>query len=202
VLQREVQSKLYWEPDSKTLRAYFDAHKDKFIKPETVSFSELFLSFAGRDEAQVRAKAKQLYDQLKGGADFEKVVKESGDPPYLAAQSKGKVDKFPIKEIDDKKVLNALAGVKPGDYTLPINVEQQGIAILKVDAREVPTGEAAFDEQAIRVAILQEKVPEAQKSYMAKLRNDAYIKVSETYRPIVSPILFADERKTTTATKQ
>ena len=32
-----------------------------------------------------------------------------------------------------------------------------------------------------------------------KLRNEAYIKVNETYRPIVSPILFADERKATSA---
>lgn len=202
VLQREVQSKLYWEPESKALRAYFDTHKDKFVKPETVSFSELFLSFAGRDEAQVRAKAKQIYDQLKAGADFDKVVKESGDPAYLAAQTKGKVDKFPVKDIADKKLVSALAGVKPGDYTLPFDVDQVGMAILKVDAREIPNGDAAFDEQAVRVAILQEKMPEAQKNYMAKLRGEAYIKVSESYRPIVSPILFADERKTTSSAKQ
>jgi hypothetical protein len=27
------------------------------------------------------------------------------------------------------------------------------------------------------------------------LREDAYIKISDNYRPLVSPILFADERK-------
>ena len=32
--------------------------------------------------------------------------------------------------------------------------------------------------------------------------SDAYIKVNETYRPMVSPILFADERKATTSAKQ
>src|SRR4051794_10903991 len=41
VLQKEVQSKLYWQPSTTDLKAYYEAHKDKFIKPETVSFSEL-----------------------------------------------------------------------------------------------------------------------------------------------------------------
>ena len=36
---------------------------------------------------------------------------------------------------------------------------------------------------------------QAQKDYLAKLRDDAYIKISDAYRPMVSPILFADERK-------
>ena len=196
VLQKEVQSKLYWQPNTTELKAYFEAHKDKFIKPETVSFSELFLGFAGRDEAAVRTKAKTLYDQLKAGADFAKIVKENGDPPTLT-QGTGKIEKFPVKDISDPKIAKAMVGVKAGDYTLPIEVDQLGIAILKIDGREQQSNDAAFEENAVRLAILQEKGPDAQKAYMAKLRNEAFIKVNETYRPIVSPILFADERKTT-----
>jgi len=199
VLQKEVQSKLYWQPSTTDLKAYYESHKDKLIKPETVSFSELFLGFAGRDEAQVRTKSKQVYDQLKAGGDFDKIVKESGDPSYLAANTGGKVDKFPVAEISDPKMAKALAGVKPGDYTLPVEIDQVGIAILKVTAREAKSNDSTFDENAVRVAILQEKGPDAQKAYLAKLRKDAFIKVNETYRPIVSPILFADERKATSA---
>jgi len=202
VLQKEVQSKLYWEPTGTVVKAYFEAHKDKFIKPETVSFSEFFLSYAGRDEAQVRTMAKGFYDQLKAGADFDKLVKENSDPAYLAAQTGGKVDKYPVTEISDKKIANALTGVKQGDYTLPIDIDQVGMAILKVTAREQRSSDATFDDGAVRMAILQEKGPDAQKAYMTKLRNDAYIKVNESYRPIVSPILYADERKTTTPAKQ
>ncbi len=203
VLQREVQSKLYWQPDGKELKTYFEAHKDKFIKPETVSFSELFLGFAGRDETQIRTKAKQLYDQLKAGADFDKIVKDNGDPSYLASQTGGKVEKFPVTEISDKKLASAIAGVKPGDYTLPIDLpDGVGMAILKVTGREARSSDSTFDENAVRQAILVEKGPDAQKAYMTKLRNEAYIKVNESYRPIVSPILFADERKTTSTAKQ
>ncbi|MBV9241779.1 MAG: SurA N-terminal domain-containing protein [Acidobacteria bacterium] len=195
VLQKDVQAKIYWQANGTEVKAYYEGHKDKFVKPETVSFDELFLNYAGRDEAQVRTRAKQIYDQLKGGADFDKTVKEQADQPYLAAQTGGKVDKFPVAEIKEDKIAKALTGVKVGDYTLPIDIEQVGMAILKVTGREAKSSESTFDENAVRMAIVQEKAPQAQKDYFAKLRNDSYIKVSESYRPLVSPLLFADERK-------
>ena len=51
-----------------------------------------------------------------------------------------------------------------------------------------------FDEGAVRLAMTNEKIVDEQKKFMKELREDAYIKISENYRPIVSPILFADER--------
>jgi len=43
--------------------------------------------------------------------------------------------------------------------------------------------------------MMKESLPDRQKKYMSELRTESYIKISETYRPLVSPILFADERK-------
>ena len=93
VLQRDLQSKVYWESNGKEVKDYYEKHKDKFTKPETVSFSELFLGFAGRDEASVNDKAKQLYTQLKAGGDFDKIVKENGDPGAIT-QGTGKLEKL------------------------------------------------------------------------------------------------------------
>lgn len=196
VLQREVQAKIYWAAQGDELKDYFEKHKDKFTKPETVSFSELFLGFAGRDESQVRQKAKQLYDQLKAGADFAKLVKENGDRGVIS-DGAGKVEDAPVATLSKMaKIGDAIKGVKAGDYTLPIELDQMGMAILRIDARQAASNDSVFDESAVRLAITNEKSPEAQKAFMSKLRADAYIKVSDTYRPLVSPLLFADERKT------
>jgi hypothetical protein len=51
--------------------------------------------------------------------------------------------------------------------------------------------------------MLQENFPTAQKKFFTTLREEAYIKISETYRPLVAPVLFSEERKEkTVSTKQ
>ena len=192
VIQKEIQQKVYWEANGKDLKEYFEKHKDKFTKPETVSFSELFLGFAGRDEKTVREKAKLLYTQLKAGGDFAKLAKEND--PGVVTQGTGKAEKLVVKDLVDT-IGKPLSGIKVGEVTEPINIEELGISILKVDSREKASSETVFDENAVRMAILNEKFPAEQKKFMAKLRDDSYIKISDSYRPIVSPILFADERK-------
>ncbi len=193
VIQREVQSKVYWEATSKQLKDYYEKNKGKFTKPETVSISELFLGFDGRDEAAVREKAKQIYAQLKGGADFATLVKENPDRGPVT-EGAVKAEKLVVANLSDV-LAKPLKNVKAGDVTEPFLAEQLGMVILKVDEREAASTESVFEENAVRMAILQEKMPTEQKKFMAKLRTDSYIKISETYRPLVSPILFADERK-------
>jgi len=199
VLQREVQSKVYWAATPAEVKDYFEKHKDKFSTPETVSMSEIFLGFAGRNEAAVREKAKNLVTLARTGVDFAKLVAENSDRPD-AAQTKGKVDPINVKDLDPKFV-TAIKGLKAGGISDPVDVDQTGISILRIDARTQASNDAKFDENAVRIAILNEKAPQAQKDYLAKLRDDAYIKISDTYRPMVSPILFADERKDTSKAK-
>ena len=199
VIQREVQSKIYWGLTNRELKEYYDKNKAKFTKPETVSISEIFLSFAGRNEADIREKAKALYAQLKAGGDFDKLAKENADPG-IVTRGTGKAEKLAVGDMVNV-LSKPLSGLKVGEYTQPFEVDQLGLAILRVDARVQSSNESVFDENAVRVAIMTERFPEEQKKYMAKVRDDSYIKISDSYRPIVSPILFADERKEKAGTK-
>ncbi len=193
VIQREVQSKIYWGVSGKELKDYFEKNKTAFTKPETVSFSELFLGFAGRNEADVRAKAKQIHAQLKAGGEFDKLVKENADPGVVT-QGTGKAEN--LKVADLVEVLSKpLKNVNVGGFTEPFDANDLGVVILRVDKREKASSDSVFDENAVRLAIMKERFPLEQSKFMAKVREDSYIKISEAYRPIVSPILFADERK-------
>jgi len=198
VLQREVQSKVYWEASGKDLREYYEKNKVKFTKPETVTVSEIFMGFAGRDEKAVREKAKQLAAQLRAGGDFDKAAKEN-DPPVIF-EGTGKSEKLKVADLSER-LGTPIKGLKVGGVTDPVDVEQLGVAILRVDAREQASSESHFDESAVRLAILGERSPEAMKTFMASLRKESYIKIGETYRPIVSPVLFAEERKEKTPAK-
>ena len=192
VLQREVDSKVYFGLTPKEIKAYYEANKAKFTKPETISISEIYLSFAGRDEPAVREKAKQLVQQARGGADFTKLVLENSEREKVA-ETKGKAGPLNIKDMD-KTFAEPLKDVKVGGITEPIEVAE-GIEIFRVDERTKATGESFYDEDQVRKTMTYEKLPAERKKYMTTLRQDAYIRISETYRPMVSPLLFADDRK-------
>lgn len=193
VLYREVSLKVYWAFSGKEIKDYYERNKDKFKRPETITFSKLFLAFAGRDPAAVREKAAALHTQIKAGGDFSKIVKENGDAGF-GSQTPGGVEKLTVAELSDS-IAGPLKGVKIGEFTAPIEFPNLGMAILRVDEREAAGTEGVFDDDAVRRAMLVEREPAEKKKYMAKLRDESYIKISDTFRPIVSPILFADERK-------
>jgi parvulin-like peptidyl-prolyl isomerase len=193
VFQREVDSRVYGSFTSKAIKSYYEANKAKFTKPETVTISEIFLGFAGRDEPTVREKAKQIALQAKSGTDFGKLAEENSDRPDVKT-NKGKAGTFNLKDMDER-FIKPLQGIKAGGVTDPIEIEE-GMEILRVDARTQATSESFFDENEVRKIMTYEKLPEERKKYMATLRNESYIKINDTYRPMVAPILFVDDRKT------
>lgn len=195
VIRRDVQAKVYWQATPSEVKAYFEAHKDKFTKPETVTLSDLFLNFAGQNPDAVKAKANELVKQARSGADFTKLIMDNSDDKDIA-KTKGSIGTFPVKDFEAQypQFGKAIKPLKVGDVAEPI-ADDVGVHILHIDSRSAASTESQFDEDAVRRAILEEKFPDALKTYMAKLREDAYIKVNDTYRPMVSPLLSADERK-------
>jgi len=192
VLQREVDSRIYFGWTAKEIKSYFEANKAKFTKPETIAISEIFLGFAGRDEPAVREKAKQLVAQIRRGADFGKLAVENSDRPG-AAENKGKVGTLNIKELDER-FAKPLQNVKVGGVSDPIELVE-GIEILRVDERSKASNESFFEENEVRKTMTYEKLPGERKKYLSNLRQEAYIKINEAYRPIVAPFLLTDERK-------
>jgi len=192
VFQREVDSRVYGGWSSKEIKNYYEANKAKFTKPENITISEIFLGFAGRETEAVKEKAKQIVAQARSGADFGKLAEENSDRPD-AKTNKGKAGTFNVKEMDTRFV-KPLQNVKAGGLTDPIEIEE-GMEILRVDARTQASSESFFDENEVRKAMTYEKLPEERRKYMATLREESYIKINETYRPMVAPILFADQRK-------
>jgi hypothetical protein len=198
VMQREVDAKVYYAWTAKEIKDYFEKNKAKFTKPETVTLSEIFLSFAGRDEAAVKAKAAEIVKQARGGADFSKLVIENSERPD-AQTSKGKVGTFNYTQIKgiSEKLVAPLQATKTGDVTEPI-VLDEGIEILRVDERVAASSESVFDETEVRKAMTYEKLPDERRKYLTNLREESYIKINDTYRPTVAPLLFIEDAKTDT----
>jgi peptidyl-prolyl cis-trans isomerase SurA len=195
VLQREVDGRTYWGWSARELRAYYEKNKDKFTKPERVSLQEIFLAFAGRDENAVRERANQIVARVRAGEDFGTVAMEVSDRPDVR-QTKGDVGKFSYAELGEisASFVEPLKATKTGEVTDPIETVE-GIEIFKVVSREEATKESVFDETEVRRAMTYEVLNAKRREYMVTLREDAYIKINDSYRPIVAPVLFAEERR-------
>jgi peptidyl-prolyl cis-trans isomerase SurA len=187
VLESEVDRKLFYNFTADELHKYFDSHKDKFLKPESVDVSEIFLSLAGKQEAEVKARADQLVSQARGGADFCTLAAAYSDRPGNNGQKPCKVGAFQVPDLRPD-IAGAIKNLKAGGVSDPLKSDE-GYQILRVDARTAGSNTATFNENEVRGAMTQERSPKAREEYLQNLRNDAYLKIAESYRAAVDPLL-------------
>ncbi len=124
------------------------------------------------------AKANDLLKQIRASASFEDVAKKNSDGPS-AAQG-GDLGVFKrgalAKELEDKTF-----AMKAGEVTDVIRTKQ-GYVILKVTAHQAagipPLKEA---EPRIQDALYYQKLQPALRTYLTKLREEAYIDVKAGY---------------------
>lgn len=192
VLSREVDAKIFYGITTDEAKKYYEAHRDQFRKPEVVSLSEIFLSLAGKPEAEVRAKANQILAQLRSGADFGTLASANSDRldqngNRLAPQNKGKVGTFILPDLKPEFV-EAIKNVRVGGVTDLIRSDE-GFQILRVDERTAASDPQAFNEDKVREAITVERRDKERAEYLKTLRKDAYIKVASQYSAAVEPLL-------------
>ena len=173
------------------LKKYFDANRDKFHKPESVEISEIFLSFAGKNEADVKARVTELAAQLRAGADFGALASANSERELngvrTAPQNKGKVGRFETSQLRDD-IAASVKDVKVGGVSDPLKTTD-GYQIFRVDDRTAASTTATFNENQVREAITIERAPKEREAYLQNLRTEGYVKISENYRATVEPLL-------------
>ena len=191
VLQQEVDRRVYNTPSPDEVKKYYDAHPDKFRKPESLKLSEIYIGTTGKDEAAVKARAVELVTQLRAGADFKALAGANSEREKngerTALKDGGFVGEFDVPTLRED-LGEALKNVKAGGVTDPIRTNE-GFQILRVDER-IPAGAApVFNDNRVREAMLTDVQPKEREKYLQTLRNEAFIKVTESYRAGVEPLL-------------
>ncbi|HUS10027.1 MAG TPA: peptidyl-prolyl cis-trans isomerase [Pyrinomonadaceae bacterium] len=198
VLQQEVDRKIFFGLTMDEVKKYFQEHQDKFRKPESVTISEIYLSLAGKNEADVKARANELVTQLRSGADFGAVAAANSeremDGVRTGPQNKGKVGAFEMPNLRED-IANSVRNVKVGGISDPLR-GSEGYQIFRVDERTPASTTATFNENQVREAITIERGSKAREDYLQTMRNDSYIKIAENYRDAVAPLLNLPPEKT------
>jgi peptidyl-prolyl cis-trans isomerase SurA len=187
VFENEVDSRLFYGFNADELHQYFDAHKDRFLKPEAVDLSEIFLGLAGKQEADVKARATQLVAQIRGGADFCTLAAAYSERQTAPGQKPCKVGLFRVPDLRPD-IAGAIKDVKAGGVSDPLKTEE-GYQILRVDSRTAGSNTPTFNENEVRGAMTEERVQKAREEYLQSLRNDGYVKIADTYKEAVEPLL-------------
>ncbi len=187
VLESEVDSKIFYGLQIDELRKYFETHKDKFLRPESVELSEIFLGLGGKQEADVKARATQLVTQARGGADFCTLAAAYTERPANNGQKPCKVGLFRVPDLRPD-IAGAIKNVKAGGISEPLKTEE-GYQILRVDTRTAGSNTPTFNENDVRGAVTEERLQKARQDYLQGLRNDAYVKIADSYKAEVEPLL-------------
>lgn len=194
VLQREVDARVYYGLTDAELRKYYEANRAKFV---SVTLSEIFLSLAGRSEADVQAKAADLAARARAGSDFgelaaknsereEKGVRIAEKTKGQHTDEKGQPRSYLLSEVQPL-ISNAIKDLKPGGISDPIKTDE-GYMILRVNERD-----DAFKENFVRGIMTQERSEKEHEDYLRKLRQDAYIKPAPNYGEVIQPMLDKDK---------
>ncbi|MDT7807369.1 MAG: peptidyl-prolyl cis-trans isomerase SurA [Acidobacteriota bacterium] len=192
VLQREVDTKIYYGLTDTELRDYYDKNRQKF---SSVTLSEVFLSLAGRSEEEVKAKAADLAKRARTGADFvELVEKNSEHEPTkktkgMLSDGDGKPRWFLVSELSPE-IAAAVKDLKAGGISDPIKTDD-GYMILRVNERD-----DTFKENFVRGVIASERADKAHDDYLKTLRKEAYIKPADAYKTVVQTLLDKDKQET------
>ena len=198
VIQQEVDRKIFFGLTMDELKKYFQSNQDKFRKPESVTLSEIFLSSAGKNEAEVKARALELVRQLRAGADFGALATANSEREMngvrTAPENKGKVGAFEVPNLR-QDIADAVKIVPAGGVSEPLR-NNDGYQILRVDERTPGSATAVFNENRVREAITIDRSPKQRDAYLQTLRDDAYIKIAANYRDAVAPILKLAPEKT------
>jgi len=196
VVGQEVGSKLGSQITKEDIQQWYDQHQKELEGQEEVSLSEIMVSTQPKPEneskdkdkaaqdkplpedpavvAASEAKAKALLEQVRKGAKFEDVAKKGSDGP-TAAQG-GQLGSFKrgelAKDLEDKTF-----SLKPGETTDVIRT-RQGFIILRVNGHR-PAGVPPVKDisDRIRDAIYSERLEPAARTYLTKLREQAYIDI-------------------------
>ncbi len=184
--QLEARAREVAAPSSKTLRAYYAAHPEKFTEPEQWRLSLILLAVDPSSPAAkwdaARAEARKLAQQLRGGSDFAALAKlHSGDASAPKGGDMGYTHRGMLPQVAQE----AIDKLKLREISDPVTV-LEGVAVFRLDERKAPKLNtfASVAERA-KDLWLREQSDLAWAGLIARLRGQVTITIDESrYHPL------------------
>lgn len=160
-------------------RVYYDSNKDQFTQPQQYEVRHILLATQGKSgeparvEAQAKAEALSVLNQLNQGKDFAVLAQEKSEDPGSA--SNGGLYTFKNGDAVPEFEKAALA-LKPGEITrMPVKTEF-GYHVIKLE-KIIPAATSSFEE--VKAGIIKDLNEKARQDkfagYMAGVKEKSAI---------------------------
>ena len=160
------------------VRSYYETNRLALVTSPSVHMSRMVLQEERGKDVTLTQQGEQALKELDEGADFAVVARKySKDDGETAAKGgdRGWVD------LDDlaPALVQALAAVKPGQYTRMVVLGEKGYILKKIEEKGAsqPTLEDAWVQIERRLRI--QKSEALYREWTARLRRNGYVKVFE-----------------------
>ncbi len=180
VVDREVRSGvMVADPE---MKRYYQEHRDRFALPEEYTLSQILIKPRSPDEvADARAKGREVTALLKQGESFEDLALSYSDGPTASRGGRlGLVRQGELLPAIERGVSNLV----PGGIS-DIIESPEGLHIVRLDDKK-PKQFRPFEEvrQEIQALVFQQKSEDMFQSWLADLKNKAYIEIKFDSAPL------------------
>jgi peptidyl-prolyl cis-trans isomerase SurA len=164
------------------IEAYYQEHKDEFMRTEGVRLREILISTEGKsgdDLAAAEKKAKEVLERVKKGEPFPEMARRMSENP-ASAPNGGDIGIFRKGQLK-KEIEDEVFSQNPGYITDLIKLPN-GYLILKVDQRyREGLAELEEVEGEIHNRLANPKWGPEVRNFLSELRKDAYIEIRPGY---------------------
>jgi len=180
LIRKELGSKIIVSHEE--IEKYYNAHKDEFVRPETVVLREIFVSTEGKPEADIpvlKKKAENLRVRvMENGEDFGEMAKHYSDSS--TAQQSGELGVFQRSQLDPK-IAEKVFALNRNQMT-DVFETKTGFEILQVVER-FEAGEQSLDkvDPEISNKLYEQQMEPALREYLKTLREDSYVQIKPGY---------------------
>jgi peptidyl-prolyl cis-trans isomerase SurA len=180
VVDREVRSGvMVADPE---MKRYYQEHRDRFALPEEYTLSQILIKPRSSDDVgDAKAKAGDVMTQLKQGSSFEDLALQYSDGPTASRGGRlGLVRQGELLPAIERGVANLV----PGGISDVIE-GPEGLHIVRLDDKK-PKQFRPYEEvrQEIQALVFQQKSEDMFQSWLADLKNKAYIEIKFDNAPL------------------
>ena len=180
VIGREVGSRIKIGQDQ--VKKYYEENKEKLDRPERVRIREILVSTEGKQGAELEAaekRAREVLEKVRNDGSFAELAEEYSDGATAKTRG-GDIGYFRRGQLA-KEIEEVAFGLNKGETSDLIRTKY-GLLLIKVEEKHeggIPT--LSVVELQIQDMLFMQEMQPALRKFLAKRREEAYIRVKPGY---------------------